>query len=172
MLGLGALFVLFTYCLVWAIIKTFVNGTGWERQFSFTVLLSIKIYKWESVIIILGGRAITDISSSTHETWAWWWLSVPPTEGGSILMLIPASILVVLRIIASYYGNRSKPAMAGVSEKVQVRQCSKKAKIMHFPSYQSSSLWRKIHSSPVESLVYPIFFSLVATMDLSWLTKQ
>ena len=60
----------------------------------------------------------------------------------------------------------------GAKKKLQVRKCSKKAEILYFPSYQSSSLWRKIYSSPVQSLVYLIFFSLVVTMDLSWLTKQ
>ena len=39
-----------------------------EGQFSFTVPLSTQMYKWEPVIIILGRRAITYLSSSRYET--------------------------------------------------------------------------------------------------------
>ena len=42
--------------------------SSWERQFSFTVPLSTQMHKWEPVIIILGRRAITNLSSSRSET--------------------------------------------------------------------------------------------------------
>ena len=55
------------------------------------------MYKWEPVIIILGGRAITNLISGRYETLG--------------LVTTLQYHLIVLRIIASHYGNRSKPAI-------------------------------------------------------------
>ena len=119
--------------------------SSWERQFSFTVPLSTQMYKWEPVIIILGRRAITNLSSSRYET-----LGLVTTHH-----ITCSKHLVVLRIIASYYGNQSKPAILQLEchKKLQFHSAPRKLKYCILPSYQSSRLWRKIHSSPVQSLV-------------------
>ena len=42
--------------------------SSWERQFSFTMTLSTQMYKREPVVIFLGRRAITNLSSGRYET--------------------------------------------------------------------------------------------------------
>ena len=60
---------------------------------------------------------------------------------------------------------RASNSTASVAiNKLQVRKCSKKAEILYFLSYQSTSLRRKIHSSPVLSLDIIMLY-----IDLVWL---
>ena len=75
----------------------------WERQFAFTMSLSIQMYKWETVITIPGRGAIINLSSGRYET-----LGLVTTQ---FTISPTASILFVLRIIASNNGNWSIPAI-------------------------------------------------------------
>ena len=52
-----------------------------------------------------------------------------------------------------FFKNRSKPAIQQLGCKAQVCIVPKKLKYCILPTYQSSGLWRKIHSSPVQYLV-------------------
>ena len=135
--------------------------SSWERQFSFTMPFSIQMYKWEPVIIILGRRAITNLSSGRYETL-------------STISHLQQAYSVVLRIIAFYYGDRSKPAILQLG-------CQKKFKFVSTPrklKYCISQVIKAVvfqgKSTPsLSNLWYTVhWFSLVTTMELCWRKKQ
>ena len=134
------------------------QGGCWERQFSFTVPLSTQMYKWEPVIIILGRRAITNLSSSRYET-----LGLVTTHHITCSKHTGRPEDYRFSLWKSEYTGNST---AGVPKKVQFHSAPRKLKYCILPSYQSSSLVGK-STPPLSNLWYTVHgLSLAATMDL------
>ena len=138
--------------------------SSWEGKFSFTVPLCTQMYKWEPVIIILEKRSITNLRSDRRDTGPGDDFDISPT----------ASILVVLRINASYYGNQSKPAILklGCPKKYKFVRALRKLKYCISQVIKAVVFERK-STPPLSDHWYTVpLFSLVTTMDLYWLKSS
>ena len=108
-----------------------------ERQFSITMPLSVQMYKWGPVIIILWVGAITNISYGGYET-----LGLVTTFLYHPQQAYWSDQTVVLRIIASYYGILSKPAILqlGCQENFRFVSAPGKLKYCIYPVIKAKPL--------------------------------
>ena len=118
-----------------------------DRQFSFTVALSTRMYKWEPVIIILGRRATTNLSFSRYET-----LDLVTTN--HITCSKHTQLSWELSLLIMEIGVNQQFYSWGAIKMVQVRSASKKLNIVFYHVIKAVVVFKgESTSSPVQYLV-------------------
>lgn len=135
----------------------------WGKAVFFPKPLSIQMYKWEPLIIILGRRAIINLSSSRYET-----LGLVTTYHITFYKHTgrPEDWCFIMEI------GVNQPFYSWSAKKVQVRRASRKLKYC-ISQVIKAVVFEGKSTPPLSSLWYAVhWFSLAATMDLCWLRKQ